>query len=110
MPNIFSALPASLPHEQFDELAQGSGTLIQRIVSLGHVSPPDDWYDQDQTEWVIVLKGEAKLLFEGDGEPIHMKPGDYVLIPAGRRHRVEWTSADVPTVWLAVFFDETPGD
>ena len=55
-------------------------------------------------EWVIVLKGEAKLLFENNDEPIHLKPGDFVNIPAHRKHRVEWTTPDEPTVWLAVFY------
>jgi len=26
------------------------------------------------------------------------------LIAAHRKHRVEWTTPDEPTVWLAVFF------
>ena len=75
----------------------------KRIVSAGHNSPEGFWYDQEEHEWVAVLKGEAKLLFEGDDEAIHMKPGDYVNIPAHRKHRVEWTSPNEPTVWLAVF-------
>ncbi|MEZ6092481.1 MAG: cupin domain-containing protein [Pirellulaceae bacterium] len=54
-------------------------------------------------EWVVVLKGEAKLLFE-DGESVQMMPGDHVLIPAHRKHRVQWTTPDEPTVWLAVFY------
>jgi mannose-6-phosphate isomerase-like protein (cupin superfamily) len=61
------------------------------------------WYDQQEAEWVVVLKGEAKLLFQGDAQPIHLKPGDHVTIPAHRRHRVEWTTPNEPTVWLAVF-------
>ena len=55
---------------------------------------------------MVVLKGEAKLLLQGDAQPIHLKPGDHVTIPAHRRHRVEWTTPDEPTVWLAVFYGE----
>jgi cupin 2 domain-containing protein len=44
------------------------------------------------------------LLFEGEREPLALGPGDYVLIPAHRRHRIEWTDAKAPTVWLALHY------
>ena len=105
MPNLFADLPANLHDELVEVLAEAPDVRIERIVSTGHASPHGFWYDQRQAEWVVVLKGEAKLLFEGDTASVHMKPGDHILIPAGRRHRVEWTSDDEPTLWLAVFFD-----
>jgi cupin 2 domain-containing protein len=55
---------------------------------------------------VVVLKGEAKLLFEGEGQPVHLKPGDHVTIPAHRRHRIEWSTSREPTIWLAVFYGD----
>ena len=58
--------------------------------------------DQDEAEWVVVLAGSDGLLFEGEAEPRILKPGDYVHIPAHARHRVAWTDAGRPTVWLAV--------
>ncbi|MCH5377518.1 MAG: cupin domain-containing protein [Planctomycetes bacterium] len=106
MSNLFDNLSERLPEELVEILASGAGVRIERIVSTGQSSPPGFWYDQEQAEWVIVLKGNARLLFEGDDEPLVMKSGDYVLISAHRRHRVEGTSADEPTIWLAVFFDE----
>jgi cupin 2 domain-containing protein len=45
-----------------------------------------------------------KCGWEGDAEPIQMKPGDFVHIPAHRKHRVQWTTPEEPTVWLAVFY------
>ena len=99
-----SALPARLPEELVETLAAGKHVRIERIVSTGQASPEGFWYDQEEIEWVVVLKGEAKLLFEGDAQPIHLKPGDHVTIPAHRRHRVEWTTPKEPTVWLAVFY------
>lgn len=107
MPNLLSNLPERLPEELIEILAEGLGVRIEKIVSTAHASPSGFWYDQEQAEWVVVLKGDAKLLFDGDDEPVEMKPGDYVLIPAHRKHRVEWTSDEEPTVWLAVFFDES---
>lgn len=101
--NLFADLPTTLPEELVEVLAKNQHVRIERIVSTGHSSPESFWYDQDEHEWVIVLKGEAKLLFEDGEEPITMRPGDHVLIPAHRKHRVEWTTPDEPTVWLAVF-------
>lgn len=103
MGNLFSNLPAGEPDELVEILAQGSDVRIERIVSTGQASPDGFWYDQDEAEWVVVLKGEAGLLFEGDDQPVHMRPGDYVHIVAHRRHRIEWTADGEPTVWLAVF-------
>jgi len=102
--NLFADLPTALPDELVQVLAAAPGVCIERIVSHGHASPPGFWYDQDQHEWIVVLKGAARLKFE-DVE-IEMHPGDFVTIPAHTRHRVEWTTPDVPTVWLAVFYRE----
>ncbi len=102
--NLFSDVPLNLPDELFTALIETGTVRISRIVSHGHASPDGFWYDQDEHEWVIVLKGAARLRF-GDGE-IEMKPGDFVNIPARKRHRVEWTTPDEPTVWLAVYYRE----
>lgn len=104
MSNLFEQLPDSLPDELIEVLAESHSVRIERIISTGHRSPEDFWYDQDEHEWVAVLKGEARLLFEGDEQPVLMKPGDFISIPAHRKHRVEWTTPAEPTVWLAVFY------
>ncbi|MCA9090777.1 MAG: cupin domain-containing protein [Planctomycetaceae bacterium] len=105
MDNLLENLPTLLPEELTTVLAENSHVRIERIVSTGHVSPEGFWYDQDEHEWVIVLKGEARLQFE-DSEPLHLTPGAHVLIPAHQKHRVAWTSQKEPTVWLAVFYRE----
>lgn len=104
MSNLFDNLPTDLPEELVEVLAECQRVRIERIVSTGHASPGGFMYDQDQAEWVVVLKGEAKLLFEGDDEPKYMKPGDYINIPAHKKHRIEWTTPSEPTVWLAMFY------
>lgn len=101
--NLIAGLPSDIPEEMVDVLVQSKNVRIERIVSTGHASPNDFWYDQDEHEWVIVLQGEGKLIFE-NGEEVDMKPGDHVLIAAHTKHRVEWTSPDGPTIWLAVFY------
>ena len=94
-------LPPTGDDEETLELLSGAGVRVERIVSNGHVSPPGFWYDQAQDEWVMVLKGAAELEFE-DGSCHEMAAGYWIMIPAHVRHRVAWTCADGPTVWLAV--------
>lgn len=98
--NLFAELPSNLPDELFTTLLEAAIVRIERIVSHGHVSPADFWYEQPQHEWVVVLKGAARLRFED--ALIEMKPGDFMNIPAHQKHRVEWTTPDEPTIWLAV--------
>jgi cupin 2 domain-containing protein len=78
---------------------------IVRIASHGHASTDGFWYDQQQHEWVVVLKGAARLRCE-DGT-VEMKTGDFVNIPAHQKHRVEWTTPGEPIVWLAVHYEKT---
>lgn len=99
--NLFVDVPSKLADEQVVQLARLTGARIERIVSTGQASPPGFWYDQDWTEWVVLLAGSAGLLIEGEGAPRVLGPGDYLEIPPHARHRVEWTDADQPTVWLA---------
>lgn len=100
--NIFSDIPAQLPEELFESLLKRDYIHIERIVSRGHATADGFWYDQDRDEWVILLQGQAIILYEQDRQRITLNPGDYLLIPAHTRHRVEWTPDSVDTVWLAV--------
>ena len=102
--NIFADIPRHLLDERITFVLAAPNVRIERIVSHGHRSPPGFWYDQDEHEWVIVLRGQAKVRFEGDSSSIALGVGDYVDIPAHRKHRVEWTTPDEPTVWLAVHY------
>ncbi|MFH6786523.1 MULTISPECIES: cupin domain-containing protein [Methylobacterium] len=101
--NLLADLPATpQPDERIDLLAQTPQARIERIVSTGQASPPGFWYDQPWDEWVVLLTGAATLRIAGEPEPRRLGPGDHLMIPAHRRHRVESTSPDAPTVWLAV--------
>lgn len=103
--NLFADLPRSTGKtEQFQDLLQRPGLRIERIVSTGQSSPPDFWYDQPEGEWVIVLQGEARLRFADEPDARILAAGDFVDIAPHRRHRVEWTLPEMPTVWLAVFY------
>ena len=104
--NLFADLPPHLPDELFATLLDAVNVRIERIVSHGHASPEGFWYDQDQHEWVVLLKGAARLRFDGEA-PLHeMRPGDFINIPAHTKHRVEWSTSDEPTIWLAVYYGE----
>ena len=104
--NLFTDLPRRLPDELVTTLLETAGVRIERIVSHGHASPEDFWYDQEQDEWVLVLRGAARLRIMDQEQPVEMKPGDFVNIPAHTKHRIEWTAADEPTVWLAVHYGD----
>lgn len=103
MNNIFDAIPEQLDSEVFEKLIDSKGVTIERIISKGHKSPEAGWYDQAQNEWVLLLSGEAMLIFE-DESSLRLKAGDYINIPAHKKHKVEWTTAETETVWLAVFY------
>jgi cupin 2 domain-containing protein len=103
--NLVDDLPvARIEGELFETILDTKAFKLERIVSTGQASPPGEWYDQDRDEWVLVLAGQAGLLFEGDREAQVLRPGDSLMIPAHHRHRVEWTAADTETVWLALHF------
>lgn len=106
MDNLFAQVPAQLPEELFETILQQPAFALERIVSRGHCSAPGQWYDQGRAEWVLVVKGRARLLFEHRAEVVEMGAGDYLLIPAHCRHRVEWTDPDQETLWLALRYDQ----
>jgi cupin 2 domain-containing protein len=99
--HLFHPLPADLTEEVVTELLRYGAVRIERIVSNGHVSPADFWYDQDDHEWVLLLAGEGEIEF-ADGERIRLCQGDALNLPAHTRHRVTFTSR--PAIWLAVFY------
>ena len=103
--NLFASVPADLPAELSELIANNGDVRIERIVSKGHMSPDGFWYDQDEDEWVVLLSGAARLQLEGESE-LELAPGDYMLIPAHCKHRVNWTTPDQETVWLAIFSRE----
>jgi cupin 2 domain-containing protein len=103
--NLFAGVPAVLQDERIECLATSADTRILRIVSIGHVTPPGTWYDQPETEWVALIQGQATLRFEQDGLRT-LYAGDYLTIPAGCRHRVEWTSSEPAAIWLAVHYPQ----
>ena len=102
--NLFSDVSPDAGEERIDALLNRPGLRIERIVSTGQSSPDGFWYDLDEAEWVLLVAGAAGLQFEDEEDVRALRPGDHLLIPAHRRHRVAYTASDAPTIWLAVHF------
>jgi len=98
--NIFELPALPLPEELTTILAESDGVRIERILSTGQVS---DWYDQSETEFVVLLEGSAAIEFEG-GRSVELSRGDTLLIVPHERHRVSYTSSSPPCIWLCVFY------
>lgn len=101
--NLLANLPPVMTNEFVEAVATGQDVRIERIVSWGQTSPPGFWYDQEDDEFVLVLSGAARLEIE-NGRRVRLGPGDYAVLPAHCRHRVDWTDPAQPTIWLAVFY------
>ncbi|MCG7500176.1 cupin domain-containing protein [Vibrio sp. Of7-15] len=102
--SLFTDIPPELPQEFFEDILKTDSFRVERIVSKGHITPENEWYDQKDNEWVLVVEGEATLLFEEGMKTVPLKAGDHINIPAHARHRVSWTKPDTETVWLAIFY------
>lgn len=101
--NIFESLPKDLQSEVVENIVQSGDIRIERIVSKGQATPQSQWYDQAHNEWVIVLKGEAIIGLENNTEH-HLVPGSYLNLPAHTKHRVNWTTSESETIWLAIHY------
>ena len=102
--NIYGKIPKKLPKELFNTIIYGNKIKIERIVSKKHKSPKGYWYDQNENEFVMILKGNAELTFivNKKFKKLKMRKGNYVNIPSHLKHRVDKTSKE--TVWLAIFY------
>ncbi len=98
--NFLSSLPDASAAERIEVLSSfpGRRVAVERIVSEGQTTPPGEWYDQDWDEWVMLLKGAARIAFEET--ETDLAENDWILIPAHRRHRASFTAPG--TVWLAI--------
>jgi hypothetical protein len=63
--NIFANIPGNLPQELFEMLKTTASFRIERIVSQGHASAEGFWYDQEQHEWILLIRGAARDLSRG---------------------------------------------
>jgi len=99
MHNIFTPNTQDTSKEIFDTLLQTNNIQIEKITSHGQTS--DEWYEQDRDEWVVLIEGEGRLLFDNENE-VTLAKGEHIYIPSMKRHKVIYTST--PAVWLAIYF------
>lgn len=102
MKNIFDQVSDHLSEELIETICINKNVKIERIVSDGHASEEGFWYEQQEHEFVLLIQGEAELEFED--KTVRLKPGDYLTIDAGQKHRVKWTAPDMKSIWLVVFY------
>jgi len=101
--SLFSNIPQNLPEEIFETIIKTDNVQIERIISYGHTTENNKWYEQDKSEWVLVIKGQATIRYENDSL-YKLNSGDYLNIPAHIKHRVEWTEKNSETIWLAIHY------
>ena len=102
--NLLAAVTVAPGEELEEELCSGPGWRLMRICSNGSRSPEGFWYDQEDYEWITLIRGSARLALADPEEFLDLSAGDHLMLPAGRRHRVERTDADPGTVWLALYW------
>lgn len=103
MANLLENIPNELPEEVFEALLCSNNVKLERILSFGHTSPKEGWYDQDDNEWVLILKGHGVIKFD-DGRVVRLESGDYLNIGAHEKHKVIETCPEEVTIWLAIFY------
>ena len=94
--NLFSDASAPPIGERFETLLSHKNLVVERIVSSAAIAPQE--YVQTQDEWVLLVAGEATL--QVAGEPVSLKSGDYLFLPAGMPHTVLRASSGA--LWLTV--------
>ena len=107
-PNLLSG-PCPPPGEERVETLlsgalSGAPWRLERIHSCLASSPKGFWYDQSEFEWVLVLRGSARLQFADEDRERDLCVGDSLLITPHRRHRLVATDPDPGTLWLALFW------
>ena len=100
--NIFEQIIVDKNEEKFFEIFKNETIKIEKIVSNGQTSPENFWYEQEKSEFVLLLEGFAILEFEN--REVELKKGDCINIKAKQKHRVKFTSLNEPTIWFAVFY------
>ena len=102
--NIYAKIPSNIPKELTAILSKTKNIKIEKIISKGHITEQNKWYNQSKNEFVLILQGAGKILFE-DKKIITLKKGDYIIIPKKTKHKVVYTSKNPKTIWLAVFYE-----
>ena len=96
MGNLYEDAQPPATGERFDTLLSQRGLVIERIVSTSKIASQE--YVQEQDEWVVLLRGEARL--DVAGREVPLRAGDYLFLPSRTPHTVLQVSDGA--LWLAV--------
>ena len=79
------------------------GRYIASHIAIPGGGPVSDWvhYHRIAFQIIYVRRGWVRVVYEGQGEPFVMKPGDFVLQPPLIRHRVLESSPGLEVVEIA---------
>lgn len=103
--NFFENHSIELEKEYFEDILVTNNFKVERIISEGNASPENFWYDQEENEFVLLIKGYAEIEFEGN-DVIQLYQGDFLIIPSHKKHRVKKTSENEKTYWLTIYYKE----
>ena len=104
--NLLTSTTVLAGEEVEQLLCSGPGWRLVRIHSNGASSPEAFWYEQDENEWLTILKGSARLRLADPDVWVDLSVGDQLTLSSGRRHRVERTDSDPGTIWLALYWTD----
>lgn len=95
--NIYHTQEPKENGETFVTVFQNNSLKIESIRSW--LKAPGEVYNQEQDEWVLLVRGEASLQISE--QILKMTEGDCCFIPRHTKHQVLSTSNDA--LWLGVF-------
>lgn len=72
--NIYSISHDFCDDEIFIDLLKHKDVQIEKLISYGQVTDIESPYIQDHDEWVLVLKGNAKLKLEAKEHNLSTNP------------------------------------
>ena len=107
--NLLSAAIPPVGEEVEHTLHQGRDWRLVLIASNQARCPEDSWMDQSEQEWVMVLRGSARLKLADPDRVVDLSAGDHLFLPAHCRHRVDRTDPDPGTLWVALLWRDPVG-
>ena len=100
-------LQEALPSKGYETeriLLEGDRWWLTLINSNEASTPSGEWMSQETFEWVLLLRGSARISCDNPSEEIDPSLGDHWFCPPHRRHRVERTDPSPGTLWLALLW------
>jgi quercetin dioxygenase-like cupin family protein len=79
------------------------GRYVASLITIPDGGPVADWvhYHRVALQLIAVRRGWVRVVYEDQGDPFVMRPGDLVLQPPGIRHRVLESSAGLEVVEIS---------